>query len=185
MQAELGRPWQQFLRIMVRTPDEVNESLFDRHGRVLDGLGNVETSDRFCMITGPQLLQRSILPDGSLESEVDHGERVERCRKLMEADVIDTLAGPLAEARYRHRSQTVLLAFEGGRDDLDAAEARLGSFHGPDCGSQLQPLLKRSACIINNKRHWRAIEGLADSLVERRCLEADEAVRIIEEAVRP
>lgn len=184
MQKELGRHWQQLRNIMVRTLDEVNERLFDRHGRMLEGLGNVETSDRFCMVTGPRLLERDTLPDGGLESEADHGARVEHCRKLMEADVIDTLAGPLAEARYRHRSHIALFLFEGGRDDWKAANACLESFHGPNSGARLDALLKRSARVINDKRHWRAIEALADSLVERRFLLADEAVRIIEEAVR-
>ena len=109
-------------------------------------------------------------------------------RKAMEADVIDELAGPVAEFRYRYRCGLVTLACGISKGvvcftDFKHARQKISDFTQTDqeTDEMFFALLERSWRLLT--KNWTAVTDLADALVEQRIIGADEAIRIIEKSL--
>jgi hypothetical protein len=181
MQKRLGRDWPQFERIVLRTREEIKAGPFiDLRGREHDHIqGIVEGGDRYiaigrngvianCNVTPPELLAQ--------------------LRKNMEADVIQLMSGPAAEARYRRWPGAgpdfyfAVFLREVTFTDFEEAHRKIQDFCSTDdeTGELFNALLEQSIRLV--ARNWPAITTLASELLQVRSMEADEAVRIIESA---
>ena len=169
-QKRLGFDWAPFDRIIVRTPREILSGPYiDRREREVNCMGIVERSDRFNAYgMGPA--NNPSLPDGVASL----------WRANMEADVIDTLAGPIAEAKFLHVS--VLSSFlVGGEEDLRIAKHKAREFvrSENELRSLMASLQKEAAVLVRRPSVWEAINALADVVLRERTVEADEAVTTI------
>jgi hypothetical protein len=151
-----------FDRVVVHRPEDVLD-----HGR----FGVVEGRPRYPLI-----------PAG--ERTVSGEMRAIR-RAEMAADVIESLAGPFAEARYSCKSIDEIVQFGAGKDDYAEAHAK-AAHYAPEDGRHLgrlwPRLWKRSAALVRRPDVWRAVQTLAGELLQRWEIEGDEAVRIIDRA---
>lgn len=165
-------PFPRFYRITVRTPAEFRAQV-DWKGREVACQGLVEGSDRY-MPLGKEFVRavRRLGREGA--------GRLKAMRANMLADVTDVLAGPMAEARYRRCSQLVAFLM-GGDGDMKIAKLKAGDWSRNDeeRSSIINACGKRAAALV--RANWPAILRLADALVERRVIEADDAVAIIED----
>jgi len=181
MQRELGLDGCHFERIVVRTVSEAEAGAYiTGMGCRIDCLGMVEEPARY------QAVGRYV-PDGMNGgvSRAEHDRIVGAWRRNMEADVIELLAGTLAEARCRRISRSRVL-LSGGSGDYAAALRKAHDFARTehDLSVMMAALWKRSAAVLRPPSRWAAVEALANALLERHVLEADEACAIIERAVR-
>jgi hypothetical protein len=182
MQLELGWQWNQFERIVVRTQDEIDEGPWtDQRGRTLNVQGIVESRDRY-RSAFTKITNITIHPENERENVIA------AWRKAMEADVIDELAGPVAEFRYRYRCGLVTLACGISKGvvrftDFKHARQKISDFTQTDqeTDEMFFALLERSWRLLT--KNWTAVTDLADALVEQRIIGADEAIRIIEKSL--
>src|SRR2546425_611935 len=101
----------------------------------------------------------------------------------MEADAMQALAGPAAEARYRRYSAACIL-MTGGADDWKAAEKLARDFieRESELGQVVDSLYKRATRLVCQPGHWKAVLAVGDALLERWTLTAKEAVALMEDA---
>lgn len=183
MQRELGRDWPQFDEIVLRTPEEIFAGPFiDRWGRANDVLGIVTSSDRY----SPIYHGRFVFMDGDGNQRTGErlSELIAQLRRNMEADAIDTLAGPCAEARYR-RTSLFAIYLGGGDGDWESARRKVRDFepNKTKASAMLNHLEKRSRKLVRQPEIWRAIVALADELERRGRIEGDEAHALIAQTV--
>ena len=169
-QKRLGFDWAPFDRIIVRTPREILSGPYiDRREREVNCMGIVERSDRF-NAHGMGPADNPSLPDGVASL----------WRANMEADVIDTLAGPIAEAKFLHVS-VVATFLVGGEHDYQMAKRKAGEFVEDE--EALRTLMNRlhreAARLVRRPSVWTAINALADLVLQKRTVEADDAVTVV------
>jgi hypothetical protein len=104
---------------------------------------------------------------------------VELVRADIEADAIDLLAGPIAEARARHVSRDTVFLF-GGEDDWEAADRKVRDLALPDDARHrlLNDLERRAATLV--REHWASIVALAEALLQKRRMGWEEVAAVIE-----
>ena len=168
MQQLLGRGWCQFERVFIRTPEEVAAGPYvDDRGREVSCVGMLEGPSRYNPgILNPLLVSPDLLP---------------LLRKTMEAEVVTTLAGPIAEAQMRKCSLVSTLLI-GGSGDEEMARRCLSDFQ---CDANVSEAFERSVRRTRKivRQRWGAILALADELLIRRSLTGAEAVAVIDSAV--
>jgi hypothetical protein len=102
-----------------------------------------------------------------------------RYRPLMEAQVMIDLAGPISEAI--HRGERDVLRFAESHCemavDLDHANAVLKDIFIVVGRNERQRLAERTLALLTT--HWRAVEALADALIEHGRIEGSEVTRIV------
>jgi hypothetical protein len=174
----LGRPYNQFHQIVVRTAAEIERGpLIDSRRRALDVLGWVESPDRYSSL-GLHVEDLRI----NATSEECHALR-NQWRKNMEADVIGLLSGPVAELRQHGYSRLgVAIAVRCGKvsfEDFAIARSKIKEFARTDAETEniFCALLARSMRLIG--RNWPAVDALANGLLKQPKMNADEAVSIM------
>src|SRR5262249_10863458 len=109
LQRQLGRHWDHFHSVMIRSIEEMHAGPYrDDRGREVNCSGLLNALSRYIPMGADNVRQ--------LERKCVDAMRVE-----MEIEVLQALAGPAAEARYRHFSATYVL-MTGGSEDWAAAE---------------------------------------------------------------
>ncbi len=118
-------------------------------------------------------------------------------RQACEADMVNLLAGPLAEAKHvalrdgeyinQHLVDYAALRHYGGKSDLEKIEDYLSNFELPPLkrAETLRELHAASFQFIDHPSHWRAISSLANYMVdsEREVIACDEAIAVLEHAI--
>jgi hypothetical protein len=168
LQQLLERDWCQFDRVFIRTSDEVAASPYiDSRGRAVQCDGMLEGAPYynpgvFSPLSGPP----DLLP---------------LHRQNMEAEVMTSLAGPIAEARFLKCSLAAVY-LRGGGGDYDIAKQCVADFEREaNVSEAFGKLEQRSRTIVRHR--WSAVLVLADQLVVRRSLTGPEAVAVIESAI--
>lgn len=118
-------------------------------------------------------------------------------RKAFEADIVNFLVGPLAEARYVALQDNEVinpqlvnmqaLRFYGGALDLKIVNEYLECF-APDLKQQkITQLFLAAFRFVCKPRHWRAITVLADYILShnKNALECNEITDVLETGMRP
>jgi hypothetical protein len=175
MQQRLGRDFQQFRRVYVRTPREVQAGPhIEGGGREVHGNGGVEHSDRedyeliFNSDNRKDFVRRIL------------AERREPYLSNLKADVIGLLAGPFAEARYSHSSLAGRLLSTGNIDFKNLSLIiETGIIEENEQEAILVECTGRARWIVRNPGNWKAIMVLADELLQRRTIEAPAVMDII------
>ena len=120
------------------------------------------------------------------------------CQRAYEADVVNLLVGPLAEAKYVSiRDDEVfnldLVNFDalhnyGGYNDLEKAQSYLEYFIASKSQRQekMQELLGEAFQFIDNARYWKCILNLAHFILdsEQETITCDEAITIFDRCQR-
>ena len=110
----------------------------------------------------------------------------QRYRDLMERQVVIHLAGGLAESIHRgegRREQVLAFAESNCCIDIDLERARAvraDLFRLTGVHHDAQPFTERALALLTT--NWRAVEALADELIENRRVEGARVVRIIDRA---
>ncbi len=113
------------------------------------------------------------LPAGGLQANLVRAEDVRSWRLRLEAQLIVTLAGPLAEARISRRKGIAISEHPGAFGDNDMASSLLASFFGKDDPTNPEQQMlwwgvdAGASRIIRHPDAWAAIEALAIKLIEK------------------
>lgn len=168
VQQLLRRHWCQFDRVFIRTSDEVAASPYvDPRGRAVQCDG---------MLEGP-----SYYTPGVFNPLSGPPDLLSLHRQNMEAEVMTSLAGPIAEARFL-KCSLVEVYLVGGGEDYDMVKRCLADFEREvNVSEAFGKLEQRSRTIVRHR--WSAVLALADELLVRRSLTGPEAVAVIEAAV--
>lgn len=180
LQRELGRDWCQFHRIVVRSPLEIAAGPFiDRRGREVDCSGLLEGSPRYQSVF--TLGGREIYaPEFYADAAAAHPGLLDDMRAAAEADAVEFIAGPAAEARYRRWSFLSCILFGGDNDWFQAsATGRDWTRTAEEFAAFLDRAEKRARALVRDRRVWAAVNALADALMVRRIMEAEEACELI------
>ena len=164
--------------MFLRTPKEIVAGPYiDDRGREHDCAGMVEGPDRYSAL-GVHV------NDVKITGEQSAGETVRLWRTNMEADVIELLAGPYAEARYR-KICTFTVFLSGGEGDLERAQKEVADFGRDDAERRaiIEPLHDRAARLVRRPPIWAAILALADALLRQGSIEGEEATEMFEHFV--
>lgn len=119
-------------------------------------------------------------------------------QRAFEADMINILVGPLAEANYiaqrdgelinAHLVNINALHYYGGTSDLDSVNEYLDCFIADAelREQKITELFLAAFSFINNNSNWRAITALADYIVtgSKSVIECDEIIAVLEAASR-
>jgi hypothetical protein len=171
MQVWLGWSYTQFHAVVVRTPEECRRepTYLDEHGDAVHCAGIVETPRRYQIGISRLIMEQ-------------HPTMADMIRQGMEADIVELLAGSIAEARFRHIPMIVVIL---GHAETDWKGARriASDYCRGDRAAASQLINKCEAHARQVVReHWPRIERLADALVKHHRLDADEAQAIVEGA---
>lgn len=180
IQRDQGLGGCRFARIVVRSPAEVKAGAYVTGlGCRMDCVGMVDELARY------QAVGRYV-PDGMHGGipRAEHDRIVAAWRRNMEADVVELLAGTLAEARFRRMSRARVL-LSGGSGDYALALCKARDFVRTEheLAEVMEALWKKAAAILRPPGRWAAVQALAAALLERHALDAAEACAIIERAV--
>ncbi|AEF98596.1 hypothetical protein [Methylomonas methanica] len=163
-----------FFEIQVKRPQS---SEFEFFAKVVDG----------------NLIQN--LPIAVVESfSVLTNTGLHSCQAAYEADVVNLLVGPLAEAKYVAGCDGEIFKLElmnlealrhyGGHSDLERAQYYLEYFitSKPHREKKLAELLVQAYRFIDNSQHWACIEGLARFILDSRqeVISCDEAIAVFD-----
>lgn len=121
------------------------------------------------------------------------------CQRAYEADVVNLLVGPLAEAKYVairddeafNRNLVTLDALRnyGGHSDLEKAKYYLECFIAAKDKreAKLQELLLEAYQFIDHRQQWKCILNLAHYIMEseQEIISCDETINLFEECLRP
>ena len=152
-----------------------------------------ELTDFFAKVVDGNLIQN--LPIAVIESfsiVTDNGQH--SCQRAYEADVVNLLVGPLAEAKYVSLCDDEIFNLElmnlnalrhyGGHSDLEQAEYYLNYFITSKSHREekLAELLVEAFRFIDNPRHWACIRNLAHFILDSRqeTISCDEAITIFD-----
>jgi hypothetical protein len=168
VQQMLGRDRCQFERVFIRTPEEVSAGPYiDQRGRPIQCIGLME---------GPSRYNPGVFNPISAPPDIRSLHR-----QNMEAEVITSLAGPIAEARIRKCSLAAAYLV-GGKDDYDMAKRCVADFEGEaDMSEAFGKLQERAGTIV--RQRWSSVLALADKLRVHRSVTGPEAVTVIEAAL--
>ncbi len=136
----------------------------------------------------------------SLSAFAEHPQH--SCQRAYEADVVNLLAGPLAEAKYvAIRDDEVfnlnLINFNalhnyGGYSDLEKAAGYLEYFIScrVERDKKMQELLAEAFRFIDDRRHWKCILNLAHYILDsqQEVISCDQAITVFDRclaATRP
>lgn len=171
----------------------------------LQGLSRLMHSENQLKTEHNQLLQTKLEGGLLLENQIIH-QRLHDSnpatfayRQACEADVVNLLAGPLAEAKYvalrdgeyfnQHLVDYQALKNYGGKSDQEKIEAYLDGLGMPAMkrAEKVKELLSASFAFINQEHHWRAIASLADFIVssKRDNISCEEAAALLETNLCP
>lgn len=149
--------------------------------------------DFFAKVIDGNLIQN--LPIAVIESFDGMAEdQAQACQRAYEADVVNLLVGPLAEAKYVSiRDDEVfninLINFNalhnyGGYSDLEQALSYLDHFIPSKAQREqkMQELLAQAFSFIDNRRHWKCILNLAHYILEsqQEIISCDEAIGVFD-----
>jgi hypothetical protein len=167
-----------FFQIKITLPKNASEQLYS--AKVIDG----------------QLIQN--LPVAGVES-IEHLsiEEAKEYQLAFEADVINFLVGPLAEAKYVSLQDDELfslsllnahaLNYYGGSSDIKKAYAYLESFITSQelREKRMNELFLQAFEFIDNEKNWACIEALANHLLtsNKEVLSCEEAVEIFDQSL--
>jgi len=113
-------------------------------------------------------------------------------QRAFEADMINILVGPLAEAKYiaLQKGEPIIpsfislndLHYFGGTSDLESINEYLECFPANSKFRQQKIIALFSAAFsfINEKSNWRAITALADYIVDKNVIECNEIIDVLE-----
>lgn len=118
-------------------------------------------------------------------------------RTAFEADIINLLVGPLAEAKHvalrdnehfnAHLVNINALHYYGGGSDLEKIYEYLDAFIGAKNkhDEKLSELFNKAFQFIGSPVHWQAIERLADFILNNRknIISCEEAITVLDESV--
>lgn len=118
-------------------------------------------------------------------------------QQACEADMVNLLAGPLAEAKYvaqrdGENFNQYLVDYEalknyGGKSDQEKIEEYIAGLGMPPLKKTqtLKELHRASFDFINQAHHWRAISRLANYIVDsgKEIIDCEEAIAILEGAI--
>ena len=119
------------------------------------------------------------------------------CRLAYEADIVNLLAGPLAEAKYISiRDNEVFnpniinlpaLRNYGGLSDLERVQTYLEYFitTKPLREQKILELLEQAFLFVNNCRYWRGISALAQYILDSQLetINCHEAINVLDKAL--
>ena len=122
------------------------------------------------------------------------GNEQNSCQRAYEADVVNLLVGPLAEAKYVSIRDNEVFNLKlinasalhnyGGYSDLEKIDAYLDCFIASKTHRQekLLELLTQAYHFIDNRRHWRCILNLAHYILDSRqeIISCDEAMGVLD-----
>lgn len=150
-------------------------------------------ADFFAKVVDGNLIQN--LPIAVVESFTDLADTQQHaCQRAYEADVVNLLVGPLAEAKYVSiRDDEVfninLINFNalhnyGGYSDLEKALNYLEHFIASEVQREekIQELLLQAFKFIDNRRHWKCILNLAHYILDsqQEIISCDEAIGVFD-----
>lgn len=165
-----------FFQIKITTPTGIEGQLYS--AKVIDG----------------QLIQN--LPVAGLEStQLLPFEEQKEYRSAFEADVINLLVGPLAEAKYVSLRDDELfsinllnihaLNYYGGSSDIKKAYAYLKFFISSERHREIkmQELFLQAFRFVDNEKNWLSISRLAQFILnsEKEILSCEEVVNVFEQ----
>ncbi len=118
-------------------------------------------------------------------------------RTAFEADMINLLIGPLAEAKYvalrdnesftAHLVNINALHYYGGSSDLEKINDYLDVFIATKSlhEQKLSEFFNKAFQFINSPAHWKAIEGLADYLLDNTAntISCEEAIAVLDKSI--
>jgi len=155
----------------------------------------LESSERefFAKVVDGNLIQN--LPIAVIESfsaMTNYGQH--SCQRAYEADVVNLLVGPLAEAKHVALGDGEIFNLDlvnlnalrhyGGHSDLERAQYYLEYFITSKTrrDKKLAELLKQAYQFIDNPRHWTCISSLAQFILDSRqeVISCDEAISIFD-----
>jgi hypothetical protein len=87
--------------------------------------------------------------------------------------MVVALAGPVADARYRRTSLAATLAEDGAKDWGRVVRTSRVCFRSAEASAR-RAAVERTRAIVQSEAGWRAIERVADLLVERGTLAEDD-----------
>ncbi|MGD0959724.1 MAG: hypothetical protein ABSB19_07950 [Methylomonas sp.] len=150
----------------------------------------------FAKVVEGNLIQN--LPIAMMESFSSLSGCVQQsCQHAYEADVINLLVGPLAEAKYVACRDNQIFKFEfikpealhhyGGYSDLETVQSYLDSFIAAKelREEKLMELMAQAFNFIDNKRNWRCILNLARHILNcgQETISCDEAIDIMDNSL--
>lgn len=176
-----GLMW--FDRVIVRTREEVAAGPYvDERGRDNHVLGCVEGGVFYnseCYLAHQMGRELPIGIWADLEvNDPKFSSLVSGLQNSMRSEVVCRLAGPIAEAKFRHTSLMVTTnLFQSS--DFQVACHCINDFcrTKAEHAAMLKELTNEAVSIVS--RHWVAVNAVADALLARRSLTADEATEVI------
>ncbi len=152
-----------------------------------------EKGKRMVKVTGGRLIQSLPVFEADAMVDLTRSER-EECRLAYEADIVNILVGPLAEAKYvAMRDNKIFnpnviysgaLKFYGGRADLDAVNEYLDCIvsQGEQRDHKLAELFLAAYSFVNNPSHWQSITVLANAILlhSKESFDCNEAIALLE-----
>ena len=149
--------------------------------------------DHFAKVVDGNLIQN--LPIAMIESfsmMTDSGQH--SCQRAYEADIVNLLVGPLAEAKYvalcdgeifnLQLMNLSALRHYGGHSDLENVHYYLDYFITSKLlrEKKLKELLAQAYQFIDNPRHWECIRSLANFILDsgQELISCDEAINIFD-----
>ena len=154
---------------------------------------NLDQAEFFAKVVDGNLIQNlPIAVIESFSSITDDGQH--SCQRAYEADVVNLLVGPLAEAKYVSLSDDEVFNQElmnlnalrhyGGHSDLEQAEYYLSYFITSKTHREkkLNELLAEAFRFIDNPKNWTCIRNLAHFILDSRqeIISCDEAIAIFD-----
>ena len=131
----------------------------------------------FARVEGGRLIEN--LPVAAIEDNLFATEiEKQELKQAYEADVINLLAGPLAEAKFvalrddeifnSHLVNIVALKNYGGHSDLEQANRYLEYFisNADERESTIKLLFEQAFYFIDDPKNWKCIKHFADYLLE-------------------
>ena len=188
MQREHGWHWCQFHRVFIVRPEEFASQYVNSRDPMGCFLGMIDGPHRFYPpgLYVPTMPFFDIDPDTGASVPANSSQRAEIVglwRRNMEADVVEILAGLLAEARYSRRSLLDVVR-NGGATDHDAARrwARAFALTATEMPNLMCPLWERADVLMRRRDVRAAVNALAEELLRLWTIEGDQAVKIINSA---
>jgi hypothetical protein len=171
--------------VVVRSPREQQEGPFiDDSGKSYDGGGFVLASRRYrsrYLLSGKTVRAIDMKPNSVIDpSDKNEILRPARERVQCEIEIMHDFAGPIAHAKYAHKSM-IYMMFHGGYYDYMNACSLVDDYCRikEERKSMMDRLEKQTRNIFRKPGVWNAVEALATALQEKRYIEWEEAVDII------
>lgn len=175
-------------QIMINKADDTLENPFETRAML--------TEHFVAAVEGGRLIHN--LPITLIESaNYFSADEQDTYQTAFEADMINLLAGPLAEAKYvsirdnesfgRHLINAQALHFYGGSSDLERVYEYLENFI--PCkekhAEKIDDLFKKAFEFINTASYWRAIENLATYIIQpnrKNTISCEEAILVLDQS---